>query len=1092
MRKSKKVAPLLVIVLLSLPAWTAQAESADAGLTATLEKAGKGQYARAITGLLQIIAGNKKPTLYLLLADYYCYNGDLEGARRYFLQEMADDSTNPNLALGLAQVAKHEGNWRDVFAHSKLALELQTSAPQVVELLVESALQLEETDALARALAALRQSDSQQPLYELGYALWRLRIRNLRSAQSTIGAYLKKNETDAFAHRLAAMIAREREAIQEANTHLHKALAFQEPSDPLARIAIFKNLGVHHFRAEQADSARYYFSLAQKGASKIGALREQLQVCRAAMPFHRELGLYQRLASASERAIRIVRKLNLNTEVSTLFYECGWAYEKMHDYRRALQYYGELLQMLQKTDSDDELAARTTLNIGRIWLDLDDQKTALHHLETSINMAEQNGWRALEHEARLHTADIYKNRGEFEEARKRYQRVLRHGQWTQQHDITERCFLKLAHLYLEPDNRNLNNAYYFLGLADALAKQTVQLQFAAKHRWMEGRMSLLEDNIERAEMLFLDAIQMGRETGSAISLLAGHAGLIRTYLRGNFPKLASDHADSVFYYLDDFTERSPFFDLKKEVFEPAITAYSNVGDLEKIYDTCERYKAFMHTAEIEQVKHQIHSAVFDSLNWEIDLANRRIQRRWQDLWATWSDPSDHIDLTSEIKQDIREGQIEKTRQLSFIARQHPDYYDLIKPAPQPLLRLQAQLEKLNAVFLHYMVSANATFITMITPDSLACKRVNITASFLNDRVTGLNPMFNDNSPASSQADAFRMDYAGELYKLLFEPVRPWIPDGLGVIISPDGCLNKLPFECLVTNPRELTDEYDYLHARFLIEDYAVSYIPFARLLESRLDARRPHKSASTLLAFANSDAPPSMPTNGVIASNGTSASRQARVREVEQIAQVVGEDDTVLYLEQQATKHHFLEQSDRFKLIHLALPTVLNGNHPLYSEIHFADGTYLNAANLFNLNLKAWTMTLSAARQNRGGAATEGIGGLFHGLQVAGIRTLVSTRWDPVHQDNLEIIVRFYANLMDGVEQAEALQQAKVHFLQTYDRNPYHWAPLMLVGYPGKVKIQTAAIEVIVFVTAIGVVLLLGVIMWRILKLKREAPSLQG
>jgi len=1090
-QKSKIMANSIISVLFCMLAWTAQSEPTNDKLDRIFENAGKGQYSQAIEALKQTIEENgKSAVLYLLLADYSWYTGDLEGARQYFLQKIAEDSTHSNHYLGLAQLAKHNDNWQEALAHCKRALTLQSSVPAAIELLVESALQLDDTNALSRALTALKQNDSQKHLYELGYAFWRFRIGNLRSAQSTISGYLKNNETDAFGHLVAGLIAQQRGNLEEANTHFHKALAVLSASDIFELIVIYENLGVNHFKTDRADSAKYYFSQAHEWANRVGALQHEFDVARAAIPFYRELALYQRLADASATAISIARKLDLKTDLNVLLYEYGFAHEKMHDHSRALQYYGDLLNRLKKSDSDNELMAKTTLNMGRIWFDLNDETTALHHLETCIKMAERHGWRDLENQARLVTGDIYRERGDFEEARKRYQDVLRYGQRTQQHDITETCFLKLAHLYLEPENRNFNNAYYFLSLADALARQTVQLQFAAKHRWMEGRMALLEGNIERAEMLFLDAVEMGRETGSYISVLAGHAGLIRTYLQGQFPELASNHADSVFYYLDDFSERSEFFDLKKEVFEPAITAYSNVGELGKIYDTCERYKAFRHAIALEQVKYKIQSTAFDSLNWEIDLAKRRIQKRWEDLWDTWSDHRDHIELTTEIKQEIREMQIDKTRHLSFIARQYPDYYALVKPVPQPLLRLQTQLKKLNAVFLHYMVSANATFIIMVTADSLACKRVNITDSFLNDRVTGLNPMFKNESAGASSMEAFRMDYAGELYKLLFEPVRSWIPENHKIIISPDGALNQLPFECLVTNPEELTDEYDYIHARFLVEDYVISYIPFARLLKPQ-DKDRFGRTDPVLLALANSNTTRPLPTNGADTTNGTSHNRMERVREVERIVEIVGEGDARVYLEQEATKRHFLKDSGSYKLIHLALPTVLNGDHPLYSEIQFADGAYLNAANLFNLDLNAWTMLLSAAKQSRRDVSSEGLYGMFHGLQFAGIPTLVSTRWEPEHNDS-ELIAAFYSNLMDGMGQAEALQQAKVNFLNTTDRNPYYWAPLMLLGYPGKVRLQTAAIEVIVFLTGIGVTILLGVITWKILKMKNESRLSQA
>lgn len=1088
----------LIIIISFVFAWNLHAEPVESQFARVLEHASEGHYAQAIEALKQHVGNTEKEIApYLLLADYYWYHGNLDAGRNYFLQEIAHDSTNPHLYLGLARVAQHNASWADVFAHSKHALELESTVPEAIVLLIASALQMDDTRELPGILKRLQKSEQQSHLYELGYAFWRYRIDNLRSAQNTINAYLKEHATDAFGHLLAGLISGARGQVETSGAHLRRADGLLDQKKITERIRIYERLGSHYFNTDKPDSSRYYFLKAENLAKRSGALKQQFDLSRAAIPFYRELKLYDRAADASETAIKIADKLGLQTDMNSLLYERALAHEKMHDYDRAIRYYSNL--QLKLDESTDELAARINLNLGRIFFDIKDWDAALNHLDKCQTRAKQKGWSDLEHTALLKKADVYHELERFEEADDLYRDVLRYSQWTQQHHITERCFLKLAHLYLDPANRNLDHAYYFLSLADALARQTVQLQYAAKHRWMEGRIALLEKdddeegkNIERAEMLFLDAVQLGKEAGSYISILAGHAGLVRTYLRSNFPKLARDHADSTLYYLDfcsDYAEEwaLEFFDLKTEVFEPMLRAYSKVGNLEKIYDTCERYKAFMHAEAIEQAKYNLDSPPLDSLNWELTLFNKRIKDRWQKLWGVWDDYKDQIDLSLAIKHEIKEMRIEQRQHLSLIARNHPDYYALIKPVPLPLPRLQSHLGKLNATFLHYMVTENATFIIVVTPASLECKRINITRPYLDDRIKGLSPLFNGARKQASQMDTFRMDHAAELYRMLFEPVRSSIPEGHKVIVSADGIINKLPFETLVSNPEALTDEYDYVHARFLIEDYVFSYIPFARFLEA--SKKRYTKTERILLAFANSDLPREFDsTNGDDRKNGVSATLRDRVAEIERITATIGENETRVYLEPQATKENFIQESGQYQIIHLAVPAVLNGIHPLYSKIQFADSDYLNAADLFRLDLNASSVVLSASKGTEGKYST-GLNGLLHGLYFAGVPTLLSTRWEA--PDHSEIITTYYENLMDGMEQAEALQQARVTFLNTHDRNPYHWAALTLNGNPGEIRIRTHEVEFIVVLTCLGVLTLAWGIVVNVLKMRREGQTAQ-
>lgn len=79
---------------------------------------------------------------------------------------------------------------------------------------------------------------------------------------------------------------------------------------------------------------------------------------------------------------------------------------------------------------------------------------------------------------------------------------------------------------------------------------------------------------------------------------------------------------------------------------------------------------------------------------------------------------------------------------------------------------------------------------------------------------------------------------GWLYQALFAPLRPHVKTGT-LIVAPHGPLHYLPFQALHDGQR------------YLVQDYAISYIPSASVLPFALDKRKAGASASSALVLGN-------------------------------------------------------------------------------------------------------------------------------------------------------------------------------------------------------------------------------------------------
>jgi CHAT domain-containing protein len=291
--------------------------------------------------------------------------------------------------------------------------------------------------------------------------------------------------------------------------------------------------------------------------------------------------------------------------------------------------------------------------------------------------------------------------------------------------------------------------------------------------------------------------------------------------------------------------------------------------------------------------------------------------------------------------------------------------------------------------------------------------------------------------ATESRDYGYAQVARELYELLIEPLEPALRGRELLCIVPDGVLWNVPFSVLGPRPREA-----------LVERVAVFYAPSLRTLHAR-DAVTPPRGP--LLALAN-------PTLGPAAAPAA----PARLRdlplaplpdaeyEVRAIAALY--PSSAVYVGAEATERVVKESAARHRVIHLATHGVLDGGSPLYSSIVLAgsereDG-FLEAREIAAMRLDADVAVVSACELARGGVAPgEGLIGMSWALMAAGCPTSVVSQWKVASRSTAELMVAFHRELVGGRSTAEALRRAQLRLRgQAQYRHPFYWAPFVVVG----------------------------------------------
>ncbi|WP_143569739.1 CHAT domain-containing protein [Tenacibaculum agarivorans] len=290
--------------------------------------------------------------------------------------------------------------------------------------------------------------------------------------------------------------------------------------------------------------------------------------------------------------------------------------------------------------------------------------------------------------------------------------------------------------------------------------------------------------------------------------------------------------------------------------------------------------------------------------------------------------------------------------------------------------------------------------------------------------------------------------AHDLYKLLFpeEKVRRLLT-GKKLIIVPDGELQNIPFEALITNKN--TNEY-------LIETNQISYAYSVSFLVYNSSLQREVKKG--FVGFAP-----------ISFRHDSLSTLKKTADELKSIQAVMNGRK---FLQNEATKNTFFSEAPGNSMLHLATHAEASGN----PWIAFHDSK-LMTYELYTSSIPAELVVLSGCGTSLGEISQgEGVMSLSRGFFHAGANTVVSTLWNVNDKATAKIMESFYKNLKSGQSKAMALHNAKLQYLQTTKTSevaPYYWASIILMG-DGEIVLYTSFLDKFLWVLG-GIVLFLGV-----------------
>ncbi len=490
--------------------------------------------------------------------------------------------------------------------------------------------------------------------------------------------------------------------------------------------------------------------------------------------------------------------------------------------------------------------------------------------------------------------------------------------------------------------------------------------------------------------------------------------------------------------------------------EVAVRLYEKTGDrqyFDKGFEISERGRSADFQTMLRELQAKEFSGLPDSLlQKETDLKGE-IAAYENFIFNEKSSPAPNqkkINLWKDKVFTLTQGY---QQMIKVVEKQYPRYYQYKYADPTvSVQKIQQSLERREA-FIEYFINegkknSNGELYTfVITDHEYKIIRKPLNSGFNNtvDRFL----QFIKNSMVLNTRKADYIEYtrnANDLYKLLIEPVVPSM-ENYRLVIVPDNKLSYLPFDAFLASPAD-SSKMDFRNLDYLVHHHAISYTYSATLLYYYFQNNLKYNNKIAAFAPDYTDEPliPGTASSHFLPLPGAEA----------EVAGVTGIITGDRFTGTRATKQVFLQNAEKYDILHLAMHTILNDTLPLYSKMVFsADSSRenertLNTYEIYNLKLKSDMVVLSGCNTGSGKLQKgEGVMSLARAFLYAGCPSIIMTLWNVEDISSSDVMIEFYRNIKNGFSKDEALKRAKISYILQADplkAHPHYWLGYVSIG----------------------------------------------
>ncbi|WP_409417873.1 CHAT domain-containing protein [Flavobacterium sp. PS2] len=364
-------------------------------------------------------------------------------------------------------------------------------------------------------------------------------------------------------------------------------------------------------------------------------------------------------------------------------------------------------------------------------------------------------------------------------------------------------------------------------------------------------------------------------------------------------------------------------------------------------------------------------------------------------------------------------QNELTLALKQIQSKNSDYI----PEDCDLKAVLSKLEKDKAVMVYYFMGAENLFYFTLQNKRIELNHINITDTAI-PKIAQFVDYFSNANEITNDISGYNT-YGKILYDMLKLPKNAVYRN---LIIVPDGILNFLPFEALITQESNTTN---FAKMHYLLNDFKIAYTTSANFY---INAKPIPNSTKTVLGV--------FPVFEKTAYELSYSKKEL---------QSIQSNFQGRFLENaDATFANFKNNASQYAILHLSTHAS-SGDVETPASIKFYDQEILYSE-LYNLTLNPDLVVLSACETGIGKLYKgEGAMSVARGFQFAGAQNLLFSLWKVNDYTTSVFMADFYKNIKNNIPYFEANTNAKLDFLNNKSipnakKSPYYWSSFVYYG----------------------------------------------
>lgn len=802
--------------------------------------------------------------------------------------------------------------------------------------------------------------------------------------------------------------------------------------------------------------------------------------------YYIELGDMYNAVDYCKNALQLSKKLEEYDAVATIYLNMGELYDRQQELEKALFYYEQALLTLQKVEGTpqhevDKITIDIGNNIAAVSIKLKRYKVALEALEKNINLHQK----VTNNQAETYTilAKYHVALNDYEKGEDYYKKALsiRNKIYGEKHPRIASLYYGLSEI--ERKKANITESMKYLTLAEGALQIEAEIE--------EGVIQISDKNI-------------------LLQILSTRANLYKEQkqllVAFQTTKRAVEVLDEVRTEFKD--EESKVFILQKMIptYELSLTLalqlYQNTADknyLNYAFQLIEKSKAVLLLDALQVEKARNFGDVSPELLEEEFRINRLLAKKKKLLFdaKALKKQAEVIELQQEIVLLKRA----KDKLEATLKNKYPRYHELKYENNIATLKMvQQQLEQQTAL-IEYFVGNQNLYVFSVYSDTAWLSTVPLDLNFDNSIRALRSALTNIGLTLKDEKSAYLLlaNNARNIYQKYVEVGLKTVPPKK-LIVIPDGLLNYVPFEVLLTEKPNY-EIASFFELPYLIKQTTVHYNYSSSLM---LFNKQQQNTAATgkLLGFASSYQK-DLFTNQSI--KGLSQKHRELRAGLDELPGALAEVDYLkqtfegnFYSREQAGEKHFKSKitDQYYSIIHLAMHGIVDPKEPSLSSLAFTylnDSTeddFLHAYELNSLHLQTDLVVLSACETGFGKYARgEGVLSIGRSFMYAGAPSLVMTLWSINDKATSILIKRFYQHLSEGYSKDEALKLAKLDYLNTSDgiaTHPFFWASLISVGDTAPISINGSNSKLWWTIGGLVIMLIGGGLWWKGRRISRN------